>query len=200
MVLTERSDALDLSKDKGEIDENDFLDRDDILCSLGQSVLISNYQRHYKLVDYLGQFTREKKKALIIGINNLERIFDEKYYLDLPGGILQSFGNLFGSNIKVYIYPALAKENGSKEIDTCETFKPAQHLVPLYQYLKENGKIEDLKDANIKNLHIISDNILTMIEDGEAGWEEMVPSKVANSIKKNMLFGFKGQLVRDDDD
>ena len=33
----------------GEIDEQDFLDRADILCSLGQTVLISNYQRYYKL-------------------------------------------------------------------------------------------------------------------------------------------------------
>ncbi|MDA0193829.1 MAG: TonB-dependent receptor [Bacteroidetes bacterium] len=201
VVLTELTLA-DLRNGKGDIDidENDFLDRVDILCSLGQNVMISNYQRHYKLVNYLGQFTREKKKALIIGINNLERIFDETYYEDLPGGILQSFGDLFGSNIKVYIYPALSITDGQQRVETCETFKPVEHLVPLYQYLKVNGKVEDLTGANIENLHIISDNILEMIQKGRPGWEEMVPSKVSSSIKKNMLFGFKGQLVLDDDD
>ena len=33
----------------GEIDEADYLDRVDLLCALGQTVLISNYREHYKL-------------------------------------------------------------------------------------------------------------------------------------------------------
>ena len=33
----------------GQLDERDFLDRADILCSLGYTVMISNYQKYYKL-------------------------------------------------------------------------------------------------------------------------------------------------------
>ena len=32
---------------EGEVNERDFLDRVDILCSLGYTVLISNYQKYY---------------------------------------------------------------------------------------------------------------------------------------------------------
>src|SRR5690606_20445958 len=35
---------------EGEIDEQDFMDRAKLLCSLGQTVLISNFQEYYKLV------------------------------------------------------------------------------------------------------------------------------------------------------
>src|SRR6195952_5837778 len=41
-----------------EIDEKDFLDRVDILCSLGQTVLISNFHEYYKLVAYLSKITK----------------------------------------------------------------------------------------------------------------------------------------------
>ena len=37
---------------EGDIDEQDFLDRADVLCSIGQTVLISNYQKYYKLVEF----------------------------------------------------------------------------------------------------------------------------------------------------
>ena len=42
----------------GTLDEQDFLDRADILCSIGQTVLISNYQEYYSLVDYFAGFTK----------------------------------------------------------------------------------------------------------------------------------------------
>ncbi|MFZ9045988.1 MAG: TonB-dependent receptor, partial [Cyclobacteriaceae bacterium] len=88
---------------EGEIDETDFLDRVDLLCSLGQTVLISNYQEHYKLASYLANYSRTKRIGIICGASNLERIFDESYYTNLKGGILESFSRLFGSHVKLYI-------------------------------------------------------------------------------------------------
>ena len=40
-------------KSDGEINDQDFLDRTDILCSLGYTVMISNYKKYYKLIEYL---------------------------------------------------------------------------------------------------------------------------------------------------
>ena len=197
MVLSELT-LTDLRKGD-EIDENDFLDRVDVLCSLGQNVLISNYQQHYKLVNYLRQFTRSKKKGLIIGINNLERIFDESFYEELSGGILESFGDLFGSNIKIYVYPALSRED-PEVVLTVKTFKPKPHLQPLYDYLIENNKLEDIEAANTDNLHIVSDDVLRMIESNSDGWEQYVPTKVSRDIKTNHLFGYKGTMEQDDED
>ena len=77
-----------------DIDEKDFLDRVDILCSLGQMVMISNFQEYYKLVAYLSTITK-LKMGVVLGYPNLEYIFSEEHYKDLPGGILESFAALF---------------------------------------------------------------------------------------------------------
>ena len=42
---------------------------------------------------------------MAMGINNLLEIFNEKYYENLEGGILESFGRLFRNSVKLYIYP-----------------------------------------------------------------------------------------------
>lgn len=173
---------------EGEVDETDFLDRVDLLCSLGQNVMISNYQEHYKLGSYLSKFTKQKKLGIVLGFYNLQRIFDESYYNNLGGGILESFSRLFGSNVKLYVYPTF--KPGTSDLQTCETFEPEPHLMHLYQYLRENGKISDIKNAKISNLHIISDDVLEMIQRGEVGWEKYVPNKVADSIKENHLFNY----------
>ena len=43
----------------GDVNDQDFLDRADILCSLGYTVMISNYKKYYKLIEYLSQFSNK---------------------------------------------------------------------------------------------------------------------------------------------
>ncbi len=183
---------------EGKVDETDFLDRVDLLCLLGQNVMISNYQEHYKLAAYLSQFTRRKRIGIVLGYNNLVRIFDEKYYENLNGGILESFSRLFGSNVKLYVYPTL--EPGTGKILETSSFNPPAHLEKLYSYLKENQKISDLKGAKVENMHIISDDVHAMIERGDPGWEQFVPNKVADAIHKNHFFNLPYELQIDEED
>lgn len=188
VLLTELT-LNDLSSD-GNIDETDFLHRADIICSLGQNVLISNYYEYYRLVDYLSKITRGKKIGLIMGVNALQKVFDEKTYEKNRGGILECFASLFGNNIKLYIYPALQKDGKTlcKLKDFEQDLPP--HLKNLFRYLMDNNKMEDVKNANVKNLHIISDHVLAMIRKGEPGWEQYVPGKVQEAIKKDGLFDY----------
>ena len=189
VVLTELT-LNDLSSD-GAIDEKDFLYRADIICSLGQNVLISNYFEYYRLVDYLSRITRGKKIGIIMGVNGLQKVFDEKTYENIRGGILECFASLFGSNVKLYIYPALSKDSVSiLSLRDFENDLP-DNLKSLFRYLMDNNKLEDINDANVNNLHIISDNVLAMIRKGEAGWEKYVPHKVAEAIKDRGLFDFQ---------
>lgn len=188
VVLTELT-LNDLSLD-GNIDEQDFLHRADIICSLGQNVLISNYFEYYRLVDYLSKITRGKKTGLVLGIYALQKIFEEKTYENLRGGILEAFGHLFGTNVKLYIYPATRKD--SNQLFTLKDFEDQlpENQKPLFRYLMANNKLEDIQGANVNNLHIISDNVLAMVRKGEAGWEKHVPHKVVEAIKDNGLFGY----------
>jgi hypothetical protein len=187
VVLTELT-LNDLSPD-GKIDERDFLHRVDIICSLGQNVMISNYFEHYRLVDYLSKITKGKKIGIIMGIYALQKVFEEKTYENIRGGILECFASLFGTNVKLYIYPALRTDNSLFTLKDFEGTLP-NNLKSLFRYVMDNNKMEDIQDANTHNLNIISDNVLAMIRKGEAGWEKFVPHKVEEAIKEHGLFDY----------
>ena len=181
---------------EGEIDEHDFLDRAKLLCSLGHSVLISNFQEYYKLIEYFSQYTKSRI-GLAMGINNLVDIFDEKYYRHLSGGILEAFGKLFYKDLKVYAYP-MKNEDGS--LITSDTLKVYPRMKELYKFFKYNGKVIDIKNFDNSILHIFSRKVLKMIAEGEDGWEEMLPEGISNLIKTKELFGYsKDKLVTIDD-
>jgi len=188
VVLTELT-LNDLSSD-GQIDEKDFLHRAEIICSLGQTVLVSNYFEYYRLVDYLSKITKGKKIGLVLGIYALQKIFEEKTYENLRGGILESFASLFGTSVKLYIYPSF--RYGSNELFTLADFENElpENLQLLFKYLKATNKLEDIKNANLSHLNIISDNVLAMIRNGQGGWEKFVPAKVSEAIKENGLFDY----------
>jgi hypothetical protein len=171
----------------GEIDERDFMDRAELLCSLGQTVMISNFQEYYKVVEYFANYTKARM-GLAMGVNNLVDIFDEKYYRHLSGGILEAFGKLFYRDMKVFLYPMIG-ENG--EIITSENLKVHPRMKELYKFFKFNGKVIDIEDYNPDILEVFSREVLKMISQGKEGWEEMLPKGVSEIIKEHRLFGFE---------
>lgn len=175
-----------LQSDTGDVDEKDFIDRADILCSLGQTVLISNYQEYYKLVEYFSRYTKARM-GLIMGVTNLVEVFDEKYYRELNGGILEAFGILLNRDLKIYVYPAQLKKGDP--FMTINSMPVHPRLKPLYDYLVQNKRMVDIETFDPDVLHILSKEVLRMIKSGEAGWEKMVPPYVDNMIKDNRLFG-----------
>jgi hypothetical protein len=172
---------------EGKINERDFLDRAELLCSLGQNVLITNFQQYFKLVEYFSEFTKERM-ALAMGVYNLIQIFDEKYYRDLSGGILEAFGKLFFRDLKVYMYPYHDQE--TDEYINSENLKVHPRMKELYKFFKNNGRLVDIKDFDKNSLDIFSRTVLKMIMNGEKGWEEMLPEGIAETIKQKRLFGY----------
>ncbi len=170
----------------GEIDERDFMDRAELLCSLGQTVMISNFQEYYRVVEYFSKYTKARM-GLAMGVNNLVDIFDEKYYRHLSGGILEAFGKLFYRDMKVYLYPMI-DENG--EIMNSETLRVHPRMKELYKFFKFNGKVVDITNYNPKNLEVFSREVLKMISENKQGWEAMLPTGVAEIIKTHQLFGY----------
>ena len=171
---------------EGEINERDFLDRAELLCALGQNVMITNYQEYYRLVDYFSEFTKERM-GLAMGVHNLIQIFDEKYYRDLSGGILEAFGKLFYRDLKVYMYPY--KNDETDEFINSDNLKVHPRMKELYKFFKNNGRLIDIKDFDKESLHIFSRKVLKMIKEGEEGWENMLPEGVSDAIKEKRLFG-----------
>ncbi len=173
---------------EGKINERDFLDRAELLCSLGQTVMITNFQEYYRLVDYFAEFTKARM-GLAMGVFNLIQIFDEKYYRNISGGILEAFGKLFYKDLKIYLYPLKDLETG--EIITSENLKVHPRMKELYKYFKFNGRIIDLGNFDNDILDIFSRKVFKMIANGESGWEDMLPGEVvADIIKNKRLFGY----------
>jgi hypothetical protein len=170
----------------GEIDERDFMDRAELLCSLGQTVMISNFQEYYRVVEYFSNYTKARM-GLAMGVNNLVDIFDEKYYRHLSGGILEAFGKLFYRDMKVYLYPML---DGNGEIMNSENLKVHPRTKELYKFFKFNGKVVDITNYEPENLEVFSREVLKMIGQNKPGWERMLPPGVAEIIKKKSLFGY----------
>lgn len=185
MEMTLRS----LTTGGGRIDHRDFLDRVDILGALGQTVLISNYARFFKLANYL--FRHSKKMiGIAIGAPTLKELFDEKFYTDLEGGILESFGRMFKNDLRLYLYPMNDPKTG--ELVTAATFQPEGHLRHLYAYLREKRFIQDVAQYDPTCLNITSRDALARLQSGDPAWENMVPPQVVAMIKERKLFGYHG--------
>jgi hypothetical protein len=176
----------DLTAD-GKISDKDFVDRAELLGSLGYTVMISNYLKHYKMVDYLATIAKGKRMGVIVGVYNLHTIFDERYYDNLPGGLLEAFGRGFGHNVKMFVYPANEVDSG--DLYTLNELVIPKHLNGLLNYLKDNNKMEAIEEFDSHLLHIMSDDVLSKIK-ANAHWEEDVPEEVAKAIKFYELFGY----------
>jgi hypothetical protein len=199
----------------GELDLDDFLARVDTLAALGYHVLISNYSEFFRLTDYFRRFTK-KMVGIALGINNLLEVFNEQYYDNLAGGILEACGRLFKENTRMYVYPMkgsgynryLAEQAGKGAIASAEAAPQALpmpgewlitaqnlqvkiHLRNLYAYLLENHYIEPLLGFHPENLGIFSRDVLKKIADGDPAWEKLVPAQAAAIIKERHLWGYK---------
>lgn len=191
VLLTEITmDNLCLS---GELDEKDFLDRTEVLCALGQTVVVSNCEMHQKLISYLSDF-KIQKLGLVIGVRQLLEIINDKYQRNRDGRLLTSFGELFTRNVKMYVYPSM--QEGSEELMTSVNLPVPEGIKFLYQHLLDFGQIVDIKGFNADVLHIFSKNVLEMLRTDEDNWDEMVPEKVGKLIKEKCLFGFPSQKLQ----
>ena len=187
MELTMRN----LREDGGEVDRADFLARADMLAASGKTVLISDYFEYYRLAAYLGRYTHQRI-AITMGASSLRDLFEEKYYAQLEGGILESFGRLFKNDLCLYIYPLLDQATG--KLTTVDNLKVAGHLAKLYGYLVDSGFIKQLENVNRDYLHIFSREALRKIRAGDASWESMVPTQVAEIIKSRYFLGYRPNL------
>ena len=186
---------------EGELDEQDFLDRVDILNEIGQNVMVSNFREYYKLVQYFAQF-RIKKLRVVIGIPTLLNFLEKKYYTDLRGGIMEAMGKFFIDNMKLYVYPTISavsidNPTEGEELITSKNLSLAEDVRHLYQYLIANRMILDIPNVKKEWLWINSQIVIRMIRNNEPGWEDMVPQYIVKVIKERRLFGYIEKKLED---
>ncbi|MGI9087562.1 MAG: TonB-dependent receptor [Chthoniobacterales bacterium] len=176
---------------EGQLNHADFLARVDILGALGRTVLISKFGEYYRLAAYLARYTN-KMIGIVMGVSTLLEIFDEKYYLNLEGGILEALGRMFKSGLKLYVYPMIDEETG--KLQTATTVEVAENLRSLFRYLIDNHFIHEVTEYNPDYLRIYPPDALEKLQSGNPAWEKMVPPEVVELIKTRGFFGYRPQL------
>jgi len=172
----------------GTVDAGDFLARIDCLGLLGIHVLISNYLRYSELRQYLHRYT-SKEIGIVLGIKNVLDIFDDQYYRDMEGGLLEAVGKLFTGHTKLYVYPQI--DPATRTITTADTVQLSPHIRGLYEHLRLNEFIEPLEGFDESVLAIEASDTLAGLQRGNGTWQAGVPDPVAARIVEHRLFGFE---------
>jgi hypothetical protein len=179
--------TLDNMLQQGSFDEQDFLDRVDLLNGMGQNVMISNFREFYRLTAYLS-YIKIQQIRLVVGADVLAKVLDPSFYEQLKGGLLEAMGRLFQKHVRMYVYPSLINEN---QLTTAGNLNVHKGYENLYRHLLDNGFISDLTAYKAAYLPFSSHKVLDMIRKKRRGWENMVPVYIAEQIKKKGLFGYR---------
>lgn len=174
-------------RERGEVDNEDFLARVDLLTVIGRPVLITNYQDFAGLNEFISTYNRGQV-AFAMGYYSLTELLDESKYTSVKEGILGSLGRLTGHNTRILVYPS--KEDDGEGINTIDSLKLTESTMILVKYLRQTGRLVDIKDFSKEHFSIWSRVVLKMIQDGQPGWEGMVPPQVAKRVKEKCLFGY----------
>jgi len=176
----------------GQVDHADFLARVDILRALGRNVLISKFGEYYRLAGYLFRYTN-RAIGLVLGVPSLIEIFNEKYYTNLEGGILEALGRMFKGGLKLYVYPMVDEASG--KLVTGTQIGVAPNLRSLFRYLIDNQYVQEITEYHPEYSRIHSPDVLAKLQSGDSSWERMVPPEVVHIIKKREFFGYRRPIA-----
>lgn len=179
-----------LLEDHDQVNAKDFLDRTELICALGHKVMLTKCPNHQMLINYLSDY-KIQHLGLVIGVNELLEIINEKYYQNQDGRLLVAFGELFTRNIKIYAYPAMRDDIG---LLTAKTLPVPAGIKFLYKYLLESNQIIEVQNYNAALLHIYSSNVLEQIQAGSEEWRTSIPPHLADIIVEKGLFNFPIKL------
>ena len=160
----------------GAVDKASFLARADMLQALGENVLVSRFPEFHRLGAFLSRYTKEPI-GIVLSRALLEELFEEKWYVQLDGGLLESLGRLFKNELRLYVYPGL--DPGSGERRSAAQAAIAPHLRKLFEHLLDNGYIIPVKPTESLELRYSGTDIRAMIAAGDERWKELVPEVVA---------------------
>ncbi|SMF79961.1 hypothetical protein SAMN06296036_13421 [Pseudobacteriovorax antillogorgiicola] len=159
--------------------EEDLIFRLEMISAMNMQTMITNFEYHYRLSEYLNMFANSHI-AFVLGIDNLTELFREEHYKDLPGGTLEAIGRLFKNKFQLYLYPKVG--DGGKLVKG-EDIQFPQHIQYLFLNLWCQGLIKDFHNYDPDVLNIHSKTVLSKIRDKDESWEALVPPEISSKIK-----------------
>jgi hypothetical protein len=182
-------------RDRGQVEDADFLSRVDLLSAVKKLVLVSDLGPFHRLAEYLAKRNVERT-GVVLGVPLLRELFNESHYRDLAGGILEAFGRLFTSAVRLYVYPTRDPIDG--RTITAESLKVAPHLSHLLQHLLANGLIRSIPCDDSALRTYSSEEVRSRICSGDPSWKDLVDPAVARIIEATGYFGARCDLPQPD--
>lgn len=161
-----------LCMDDCSVEYDNFLARADVLQALGKNVLISKYAEFHRLSGFLSRHTKEPI-GIILGLPLFEELFNERWYTDLDGGLMEAFGRLFRNQVRLYVYPAGDPMTGKiRDAWHARVTREQQHLL---NYLLDTGCVHPIKNGLEDQIFQTSADVRQMIQKRDERWRTMVP-------------------------
>ena len=125
-----------------------------------------------------------------MGVDNLIQVFEENYYKDLKGGILEAFGNLFSKNVTVSLYPMLKNDKliNSKNLQVDNKMKNLYKLDNINLNYNINGN--DIRVLKNINFEIKKNERVALMGESGSGKTSllMLMSGLENPSKGSIIF------------
>jgi hypothetical protein len=163
----------------------EFLERVDTLALVDLPCVITRYPEYYRVAEYVARHTREAI-GMVLGANILRELFDERYYEDLSGGLLEGMGRLFKRHVNVFVHPWL--EPDTDRLHTAETLDLSGPEATLFRYLLDQNRIEGIEDYDPELLSIRSGMVRQAIRE-DSDWERFLAPRVVALIRERGFFG-----------
>jgi len=170
----------------GAVNDEDFLHRVDTLSALGQEVLVSNFSLFYQMKSFL-RFCTDQAIGIVVGAGLLPKMFDEKFYAPLPGGIMEGMSRLFDDRTRVFVFPM----KDDKVCETASTYHPGEKLNFLYKHLTHNEWISDVLNCDDVDTTVQSSTVRDWLSARDPRWKKFVPEKARVLIEERQLFGYR---------
>jgi hypothetical protein len=167
---------------KRELKIDDLKKRIRFCSSMNLPVLISNFNYFYQLKNYVRQATK-KPLAFIMSIQHLDGLFNESFYQNLEGGLLEGLGRLLDQETHLYIYPEAQKN----ECLSCDSYQAPKGTEHIYKHFAEHKMISDMVDCDHIQSFVHSTQIEQWMKQGSKEWEKHVPPSVRDILKKEGL-------------
>ena len=104
---------------------------------------------------------------LVIGAGHLEKLFDEKYYTDISGGILESLGRLFDAKSQLLVFPFKTDQM----CQLAKTFHPDPISTTFIAIFFENNKICDILECNDVDTSVHSQTVRDLLSANDQSWK-----------------------------
>jgi hypothetical protein len=152
-----------------------------VINELQLPVLVTGFTLFYQLKEFI-RLSTPSPLAIVIGATHLEKLFDESYYHDLKGGLLEGMSKLLGRFSRLYIYPHKTQE-------VClltKSFFPQPNVKNIYKHFIENNMIQDIAGCDELNEFIHSEDVLKLIKKKDKTWKKLVPEKIHKILEAQL--------------